>query len=338
MTPFWRTRDKLPNSTLILNEIHKAEKILLHCHPTPDPDSVGSVLAMKFALEGLGKKVTAIRGDSEIPLGFMHFPGVEELVKKSYPELDPHEFDLFVILDSGSPEMISRSSPSLPLPMRTITIDHHVSNTGYADINLVHSAPSTTYLLYQLFKEWGITLTPEISANLFIGLYTDTGGFKFPPADYHTFEVAAELTKNYRAFTELISYMENSLTEDSIRGEALALNSIRTFHNNSMAVSVVSHKELSDRKISTNTLSGGHIANVLKSVIGWELAVSLVEIEPDRVKASFRTRDPKRFDVSKIATTLGGGGHKGAAGAILTIPLEEAVSKVVETAGVVYNL
>src|SRR3989344_9571766 len=89
---------------LIFNEIKKANSILLHCHPSPDPDSVGSVLAMKFALESLGKKVTVIQGDSEIPQAFMHFPGAGDIVQKSFDEMDLKEFDLFIILDSGSPE------------------------------------------------------------------------------------------------------------------------------------------------------------------------------------------------------------------------------------------
>src|SRR3954463_13074656 len=93
---------------VILAEIEKASSILLHCHPSPDPDSVGSALAMKFALEQLGKKVTVIRGDSEIPQAFMHFPGAGDIQSKSFGEVDLKNFDLFIIQDSGSPEMISR--------------------------------------------------------------------------------------------------------------------------------------------------------------------------------------------------------------------------------------
>ena len=79
---------------IIHSEVQKAKHILLHCHPSPDPDSVGSVLAMKLALEQLGKKVTLIKGDSEIPKAFA-FPSDETITQKSYPEVDLKDFDLF---------------------------------------------------------------------------------------------------------------------------------------------------------------------------------------------------------------------------------------------------
>jgi phosphoesterase RecJ-like protein len=323
----------------IWREIEKANHILLHCHPSPDPDSVGSVLAMKGALENKGKKVTVIQGDSEISPGLMHFPGAREIIKKNFGEIDLKEFNLFIILDSGSPEMISRKqTPSFPLPIKSIVIDHHASNKKYADINLVATAPSTTFVLFNLFKEWDIAITHDIALNLFIGMFTDTGGFKYPPVDSQTFEVAAELAAVAPDFIEIIFQMENCQDKASIYGQAIALNSIRTFCNDMIAISAVSHQALAEKNISTNAVSEGYVANILKSVVGWNIAVSMVEIEPGRVKASFRTRDVHKYDVSKLAVALGGGGHKAAAGAVFTVPLEEAVAKVVETAKTLYNL
>jgi phosphoesterase RecJ-like protein len=334
------TGKPLPNSSEILSEIKKANSILLHCHPSPDPDSVGSVLAMKFALESLGKKVTVIQGDTGIPESFMHFPGARDIVKKSFGEITIKDFDLFIILDSGSPEMVSRKNlPEFPLQIKSIVIDHHSSNKKYADINLVEHAPSTTFVLYKLFKQWGITITPEIASNLFIGLYTDTGAFKFPPTDHETFKVASELTAIAPKFTDLIFAMENSQTKENIYFEALALNSIKTYLNDTLVVSTVSYKDLVDKNISNGEQTRGiGISNILKSVVGWDIAVAAIEREPNVVKLSLRTRNQEKYDVSRLAVALGGGGHKGAAGAVLTTSLDEAVAKVVETAKVLYNL
>jgi len=80
-------KEKVP---LILAEINKAESVLLYCHPSPDPDSVCSALAMKLVLQQLGKKTAIIKGDSEIPEAFMHFPGAKEIIMKSYWEIDPN--------------------------------------------------------------------------------------------------------------------------------------------------------------------------------------------------------------------------------------------------------
>lgn len=294
---------------------------------------------MKYALESLGKKVTAIQGDSEIPPAFSHFPGAGSIVKKNLSEMNLADFDLFIILDSGSPEMVSRKQvPTFPLPIKTMVIDHHASNKGYADINLVHSAPSTSYMLYELFRQWSIRISPEMAANLFIGMYTDTGGFRYPPTDHATLGAASELAKLYPDYPQMIFNMENSQEKESIYGQAVALSSIKTFLDDHLAISAVSHEVLSEKNIPTNSISEGYIASILKSVIGWDIAVSMVEIEPGRIKASFRTRDTNRYDVSKLAVALGGGGHKAAAGAVLTTSLDEAVKKVVETAKMLYNL
>lgn len=327
-------------SNQILEEIKKANSVLLHCHPSPDPDSVGSVLAMKFALEQLGKKITAIRGDSEIPQAFMHFPGATTIVEKSFGEVDLSQHDLFIILDSGSPEMISRkNTPTFPFSLRTIIIDHHASNKAYADINLVTPEdPSVTFMLYKLFMKWGIKITPEIAANLFMGLYTDTGGFRYAVTGGNALEVGAKLADIYPEYSKLIFTMENSREKEEIYVEALSLNSIQTFQDDRVAISVVSEKALAEKGIEASALSQGHVASILKSVIGWEIGVSMVEMAPSEVKMSFRTRDAVKYDVSKLAVALGGGGHAGAAGAVLKMSLDEALKKVVETTKIIYNL
>jgi bifunctional oligoribonuclease and PAP phosphatase NrnA len=337
--PHWRWGYTGPSGKL-WRKIRKADRILLHCHPSPDPDSVGSVLAMKWALESKGKKVTVIAGDSEIPPAFMHFPGAAEIVKKNFSEVDLKDFDLFISLDSSTPEMISRKNPPVfPLSIPTIVIDHHASNKGYADDNFIDiSSPSVTYILFKLFRDWNIEITEEMAANLFIGMYTDTGGFRFPPTDHKVLRAAAELACIYPLYTTLIFTMENSQEKDAIYGQALALGSIKTYHNDKLVISAVSHAAISEKNISSSAISEGYIANILKSVVGWDVAASMVEIEPGKVKVSFRTRDVSKYDLATLATSLGGGGHKAASGVVFTTSLDEAVGKVVETVKVLYNL
>ncbi|HEY4478226.1 MAG TPA: DHH family phosphoesterase [Candidatus Paceibacterota bacterium] len=327
-------------SKQILEEIKKANKILLHCHPMPDPDSVGSVLAMKFVLESMNKKVTVIKGDSNIPEAFIHFPGARDIVNKNFYEIEQDDFDLFIILDSGSSQMISKiKTPVFPLLIKTIVIDHHITNEKYADINLIDTtSPATCQILFNLFKDWEIEITKEIATNLFIGLYTDTGAFKYPPSDYHTLEIASELAKIAPDYEKTIFIMENSLTKEAIYFQAIALSSVKTFLNDNIAIAIVSNEDLIKNKIPEEYIRGISISNILKSVIGWNIGISMIEIESNIVKISCRTRDIEKYDVSKLASALGGGGHKGAAGVVLNMPLEEAVSKVVDTVKVVYNL
>lgn len=329
-------KEKAP---IILEEIKKANNILLHCHPSPDPDSVGSALAMKFALEQMNKKVTLIKGDSDIPKAFA-FPGIETIVQKSFAEINTKEFDLFIALDSSSKDQISfRKESIFPENMQVIVIDHHKSNTMYGQINCVDiTYGATALMLFDLFKQLGIKINYEIAINLFMGMYTDTGGFRYSYTNDHTFEAAAELVKLAPNFHETIFIMENSNNKESLIFEGLALSSIKTFYDGKLAIASITNSELMKNNISIEDISTGTISNKLKSVIGTELALTLIETEPNLVKISFRTRDQKKYDVSKLAVALGGGGHSGAAGARLNMTISEAIDKVVKTAKEIYNL
>ena len=325
----------------ILEAIKASKSILLHCHPSPDPDSVGSALAMKFALESLGKKATVIRGDSEIPQAFMHFPGAKEIVPKNFFEVDLKEFDLFIIQDTSSLDRVSRlGEMKIPASLPTIVIDHHISNVGFGTlVNIVDASyPSTSLILFDLFKIWGIEITRDMAGDLFIGAYTDTGGFRYESVTPEVLVVASELAKIYPAFSRLIATMENSRKPEELMSLGLALSNIKTFLSGSVAISSVSCEDL-ERHGITDLESGTRWAvNLLKSVIGWEVCACCIETKLGSVKVSFSTRDSEKFDLSKLATALGGGGHKAAAGATLTMPLPEAIEKIVAKAKEIYNL
>lgn len=329
-------KEKAP---LILAEIKKAKSVLLHCHPSPDPDSVGSALAMKFAIEQLGGKATVIKGDSEIPKAFMHFPGADQILMKSFWEIDPSDYDLFIIVDSAL-SGVSRLKPvtELPSSMMVINIDHHKTNNGDGKINIVEpSYPAVAQLLYDLFIEMGIKITPEIAGNLFVGIYTDTS-FKYEGTNADTFRVASELVKIYPQFPKMISDMQNSNTIKDIEFQGLAFSSIETACSEKILLSVIPFDVLESKKIPDVSISAGMISPKLLTVKGFDLYAVILEPRPNKIKISFRTSDANKYDVSLLATSLGGGGHKAAAGAVLEMPLEEAKALVVSKAKELYNL
>ena len=325
---------------IILAEIKKAKSVLLHCHPSPDPDSVCSALAMKSALEQLGVKATVIRGDSEnISTGFSLFPGFNTIVPKSFGEVDLNQYDLFIILDSGSPSMISfKQVPTFPLSIKSIVIDHHKSNPSYGDINLVDVCSSTAFILFQLFTLWNITISRDIALNIFMGMYTDSAGFKYTPIDYRIFEACAVLAKIAPEYPEVIFHMENSNNKGSIYFEALALNSIEQFLNDNIAMASVSFKQLQDKSIAPQD-THSEIPNKLKSVVGWNIGIVVTEREPRHITVSMRSRDAEKFDVSKLAVALGGGGHRAAAGIrFIDMSLEDAKKTIIAKAKELYGL
>lgn len=329
-------KEKAP---LILAEIKKAKSILLHCHPSPDPDSVCSALAMKFALEQLGKKATVINGDSDIPEAFMHFPVAKEIIQKNFFEIDLKDFDLFIVQDSSKAEMVSKiKQVEFPANLKVIVIDHHNSNVGFGLINLIESSyPATAQVLYEVFKLWNIIINPEIAANLLMGIYTDTGGFKYTGTTSRTFQIAAELVELVPDFPKLISKMENSNTLSDLIFQGKALSSIDTFLNEKLALSLVPYSLIENTKIDDKNVSAGSISSILRTMGEYEIVGACIESAPNKVKVSFRSKDGNKYDVSKLAVALGGGGHKAAAGVNLNMSLDDAKKLVVSKIKELYN-
>ncbi|MDE1975268.1 MAG: bifunctional oligoribonuclease/PAP phosphatase NrnA [Patescibacteria group bacterium] len=322
-------------------EIQRANSILLHCHPSPDPDSVGSALAMKFALEQMGKKATVIRGDSPIPEGYALFPGIDSIIQKNFGEVDLNSFDLFISVDAANREQITRYSElEFPLSIRTIVIDHHRTNPGYGAVNLVTSEyPATAQIIFYLFKIWSVKLDHDIATNLFIGIYTDTGGFKFEGTDSRTLQAAAELSALAKDFPKVISIMENSFTPQDISFQGVALDNTKSILNGAAGLSVVSYEQLKSKNIEPKYVRAGSISSILNSVKNWLFVGAVLEAESGKVRISFRSKDANRFDVAKLAEAIGGGGHRAAAGAVVTgKSVAEVEGMVVSKAKELYNL
>jgi phosphoesterase RecJ-like protein len=321
----------------ILELVRSSKKILLHLHPRPDPDSIGSALAMFHALKRLGKETTIIQGDSQIPEEFLVLPGSSSILNKTFFEIDVREFDLFIILDSGNWEMVSNKDKVVfPKSLRSIVIDHHISNAHFAEINLVEvSASSTASVLFNLFEEWMLAITPDIAICLYVGIYYDTARFCTPLTTSKDFEIAAVLTKIAPDFYKTISAFDNSEPAKRLIAEALAISSTETFMSGRIAVAAVDYQTLLQHKIEISQLGKIPIAQKMRSVKEWDIVISLIEEQPNLVKISFRTKS-EQYDLSKIATSLGGGGHKGAAAAILKGSISEVKKRILRTIETLY--
>jgi len=326
-------------SKQIWKEIKKAKNILLTFHPNPDGDSVGNSLALFHALIKIGKKVTLISGDSPFPSNMTTLPGSKKVIKKNIFEINLSDFDLFLITDISSLDRISRIEPIVfPKTLKTILIDHHILQTPFTDISLVESSyPATCQIVYEFFQLNKVKITPEIAACLFLGIYSDTGGFKYPNTSEKTFLMAANLVKLYPKFNQLIFELENNDHPDRLKFLSLILSSVETHFSDQVAIASLNFETLKQNNLHQSSIGGSEIANLLKSITGWQIGISLIEHQPNTIKASFRTRDASKFDVSKIANALGGGGHKAAAGlALKDISLPEAKNKIIEAIKKVY--
>ena len=299
--------------------IDQAKRILLHFHPRPDPDSVGSALAMSYALKGLGKQVTVISGDSPKPDFLPFLPGGEAVLDQDFATLDWSAFDLFIVLDSGGWSRVSELPDfKLPANLVTLVIDHHQSTTPFAQYNLLKpDASSTSEILFDLFHEWQIKLTPEIAICLLVGIWGDTGSFKYPNTTSHTLTAAAELVKAAPEFWRTIDALENNQSYEQQLARGLGLAQAERLFDGALILTTLSRADLAARGLEQMAGAGNSLAPILRSIAGCQIAISLIEESPGVIKMSARSRDGQKYDVSKLAVALGGGGHRAAAGATL---------------------
>lgn len=323
---------------VIWEEIQKAKKILLHLHPNPDHDSAGSVLAMMWFLKDRGKDVLVISGDSELTKSLAPLPGFEQIKNANYFDIDPKQFSLFLIMDSSAPQQVSRKGGVVfPESMTTVVIDHHDSNINFGKINLVDiNYPSTTQLVYDLLNTWGAKISPEIALNLFVGTYTDTGGFKYPKTSAETLLMASRLAEICPDFSRIIFDIENSYEPENIKYLGLALSSIELYFSGQVPIATVPYQKLQQEKIEKRHTSKMEVSNILKSVNGWNIGIVFTETNPGTVDVSLRTRNPQKYDLSKLAVALGGGGHAAAAGATVKKPFSEAKKFLLQQIAQIY--
>ncbi len=173
----------------ILKEIKNAQTIVILTHEVPDGDAMGSALAMKLALESLGKKSHVII--PEYPRMFDYLPNITEIKIDSEIE----KYDLAISVDCANFKRMARNE-YFENAKKTIVIDHHGSNSMYGDINYVNPvAPACCEILVGMAQYLNIEMTKEMGTCIMTGMITDTGGFRYIGVTQDTFEYAADLIR-----------------------------------------------------------------------------------------------------------------------------------------------
>ena len=172
----------------ILEEIKKAETIVILTHETPDGDAVGSSLAMKIALKQLGKNADVII--PKYSRAFAFLPEAKEIKTESALK----KYDLAISVDCADLKRLAAGAEYFETAKMKIQIDHHSINTMFADYNFVNPvAPACCEVLLAMIEYFGLEITQEIGTCIITGIITDTGGFQYDGVTAETFEFAAEL-------------------------------------------------------------------------------------------------------------------------------------------------
>ncbi len=319
-------------SLKILDEIRKVKKVLINCHKNPDPDSIGSALAVRRILLDLNKEVEIICPSGELyePLNYLD----DYLVIKKgvdFSSFDFAKFDLFIVLDSSSWWMVTNSEIFEPKGIKTVVLDHHDTNERFGDINLVDTKTSSIgELLYLLFEDWGVEINKIVADQLMVSIVGDTGAFRYPDASQKTFQIVDKLMSLGADKDKAIQHLYRSESYPMIKFYGEVLSRAQLDETGNFFWSAVPYEIFNSlgKPVSAKEASASMFAQIVE---GTDFGFVAVEQEKGRLNISFRSRTG--FDVSKIAEDLGGGGRIYASAAKIEGPsFDEAVKKVLEVA------
>lgn len=287
----------------ILEEIKNANTIAILVHENPDGDAIGSATAMHLALKQLGKDSDVII--PEYPKEFEFLPGAEDIIKESSVE----SYDLVLTLDCATVKLLNGCTKYFENAKTKIAIDHHSSNTMFADYNYVdQEAPACAQLLLVVFSYFKIEVNREIGTCILTGIITDTGGFKYEGVTAETFRFVAGLCEKGVKVSKVYQKVFASKTRAKFDLHRIALNRVEFLENGKIAFTYITKKD--EEQVGAKNGDYDGIVENGREVEGVEVSVFLRETDKG-IKVSLRSKE--YVDVSKIAMIFGGGGHVRAA-------------------------
>ncbi len=303
----------------LIKECEGARTIGISGHVRPDGDCVGSCLALRKYLLNAFPDVQVTVNLQTPPRIFHNLAGYEE-VQTEFPEQP--RYDVYFALDCNR-ERLGPAGDYFDNAVKTINIDHHVSNTGVGQINVVEPEISSTgELLYTLFdKKY---MDAQVAEALYVAMIHDTGVFQYSCTSPQTMRIAADLMEYGLNFPVIIqeTFYEKTYLQAQIMGRCL-MESVR-FMDGRCIVSAVDRKTAEFYGVLPKDYEG--IVNQLINIKGVDCALFMYETDTLEFKVSLRSSEA--VDVSKVAEHFGGGGHVRAAGCTMKGTFHDCVNNL----------
>ena len=306
----------------ILDEIKNAKSIVIVTHESPDGDAIGSALALKLALENMGKDSDVIV--PEVPEVFDFLPGRKDIKAES----NVKKYELALSVDCATEKRIA-GREYFENAKRTIVLDHHGSNTMFGDFNYVNPvSPACCDILAGVFDYYNVNITKDIGTCLLTGIITDTGGFKYPATTAETFEFTAELLRKGVNVSDIYKRTMDTMSRATFELSKRVMDRMEFLENGKVAFTYITKKDEEE----VNAKPGDHegLVNIGRNLMGVQVAIFIRQKEDgtDEYKVSMRTNGD--INASDICIMFGGGGHPRAAGATIKGTVEDVKEKLMK--------
>jgi len=306
----------------LASQLAQVKTVAIAGHVRPDGDCVGSCLATYNYINTWFPQIQADVYLEPIPNIFKFLNHSDKICNSC----DSNQvYDLCIVQDCGDTGRLGPAVKYFETAGKTICIDHHVSNSSFADENyIVPEASSTSELVFELLEQERIT--KEIAECIYVGIVHDTGVFQYSCTSAKTMNAAGILIEKGINFSKIIddTFYTKTFAQNQILGQALLKS--RLYLNGAVIATALTLKEMEQFQVQPKHLEG--IVSQLRVTKGVEAAVFLYENEDHTWKLSMRSNG--KTDVAKIAVKHQGGGHVRAAGATMEGSAEEIIHIICE--------
>jgi bifunctional oligoribonuclease and PAP phosphatase NrnA len=307
--------------------VRRHQRFLLTTHVRPDPDGLGSQLALADVLEGMGKEVQLVIA-SKFPPKYSFLDPKRRIQQLAASGDAYRNVEVMVVLDTGTWNQLGDFGPCFKAATaKKVVIDHHLSQDDLGAIQLVDTtAEATGRLVWEVVQALGRPLSSAAATALYAALATDTGWFRHKNTTAETQELAAQLTRAgadpARLFDQI--YEQNTLGRQHLHGRVLTR--LRVVEQGRVAYSEIRKTDYDETGATPQDTED--MVGSTRGIIGVEVGLLFLEQPAGGVKISFRSRE--QVDVARIAEQFGGGGHRLASGATLPTSLPEAQRRVLD--------
>ena len=308
--------------TKIIPAIQKANKVAIFSHTHPDGDAMGSSYSLKIALQSMGKEAEVFLEEDQDSNAWSLIRGKEE------SGLSLSDCDLMVALDCGDIYRLGKYEEIYGKFENTIAIDHHITHKVFAKQgSVIADISSTCELIYGLYRALEIPISADIATNLYIGLVSDTGNFKYSSVTAKTHLVAAELIDAGIDFSGISKVLFDTKSIEYLCLMRSALSKLELYETGKISVLHLSEEDFQKAGLTEQCAVG--IVTIPISIQGVEVGVYIRSRGNGEYKVSLRSN--KKVDVAVIADHFGGGGHVRASGySVYETTVEEITENLVQ--------
>jgi bifunctional oligoribonuclease and PAP phosphatase NrnA len=307
----------------IRDEIIRRRRFLLTSHARPDGDSIGSQLAMAYALKALGKEAVIVNKDVP-PAHYFDFPGVTDIVIADRVDPVLGSFDALIVMECGD---LARTGVAGLEPFFAINIDHHIGNAMFGALNWFdETASACGELVYELVVALGVALSEEIATHIYLAILTDTGSFHHSNITPRTFEICRRLVEAGVNPAAMARRVFDSNSYGKLKLIGAMLNAMQLVNGGRLAVLRLDQRMLEEAGSTLNDTEG--IINLPLTAREIQAVAFFKALEPGLVRISLRSKYD--VDVRAVAVKYGGGGHTNAAGFTMDGPEEDVRQRIID--------